>query len=507
LSLNHNKALTSVLRYLQYVFAFLMVGCLVVLAIRATLRLDGRWDTPLYHLPFAAAYGGLDIPYVMSERIAMAFQGFPPLAHFVQGWLWRLTGSVNATGVINFLAFVTLLAVSQRKLKAPFYLFAAIAMTAPLVLIHLTVSYVDLFGNSWLALGLLCLFHAYYFERTSDRSILFIGLVSLTAAAWTKFQLVPVVAVCLLLYLVVYRPIPIRSDTRQKQVLLWIMLAGLVAAIPYIKNWMLYDNPFWPVPLPLFSEHFPYSKEFLQPLPWANSPPPLEGRSQSIKFFHSLFEIGHPHEYEHRARWIIDQGNAWVAFRSGGFWNVAVATYLFLATLLAVWIKPRKGVVVSLTGLAMLLLMSTFPQSHELRYYLFIPLVWAGVIASLYPSVRSRSHLIALSVLLLVLGLFLYVSNINRSYFEIERLGYPELARNWGVDKYWPHMQVGVQYCVVDLAPMGILFTGPTLREFQVIDRSKRERCPAGSAIIFDDDKETSDAGSSAVLQKKTKRL
>ena len=283
-----------------------MVVCLVVLAIRAALRLDGRWDTPLYHLPFAAAYGGLNISYVMSGRIAMAFQGFPPLAHFLQGWLWRLTGSVNATGVINFLAFVTLLAISQRKLKAPFYLFAAIALTTPLVLIHLTVSYVDLFGNSWLALGLLCLFHAYYFERTFDRSILFIGLAGLTAAACTKFQLVPVVAVCLLLYLVVYRLIPIRSDTRQKQVLLWILLAVLLAAVPC---------------------------------------------------------------------------------------------------------------------------------------------------------------------------------------------------------KYWPHMQAGVQYCVADLAPMGVLFTGPTMQEFQVIDRSKRELCPAGSAIIIDDDKETSDAGSSAVLQKKKKRL
>jgi hypothetical protein len=388
LSLERDPTLRAALRYLQYAFAALMICCLATLAIRAALRLDGRWDTPLYHLPFAAAYGGLDIPYLMSERIALAFQGFPPLAHFVQGLLWRLSGSVNATGVVNFLAFMVLLTICQRKFKAPFYLFSAIALTAPLVLIHLTVSYVDLFGNSWLALGLLCLFHASYFEQTSDRSILCIGLTGLIAAAWTKFQLVPIVGICLLLYLLVYRPIPFKRDVRNQHMMRWIMLAGLVAALPYIKNWLVYGNPFWPVPIPLLSEYFPYSREFLQPLPWANSPPPLEGRYQSIKFFHSLFEIGHPHEYPHRERWIIDQGNAWIAFRSGGFWNVAAVAYLTLTAALSVWIKPRKGVAVSLTGLAMLLLVSVLPQSHELRYYLFIPLVWAGVIASLYPSIQ-----------------------------------------------------------------------------------------------------------------------
>jgi hypothetical protein len=475
----------KVVPVLQYLFMALMLSCLAILAVRATFRLEGRWDTPLYHLPFAAAYGGLDIAYTLSERISLAFQGFPPLAHIVQGALWRLTGSVNATGVVNFLAFAALLAISQRKFRAPFYLLAAIALTAPLVLIHLTSSYVDLFGNSWLALGILCLFNAYYFERTSDQSLLWIGLAGLVAAAWTKFQLTPAVAIFLLLYLAVYWPRPFRREDPRSRAMLWITFAGLVAAVPYIKNWILYGSPFWPVPIPLLQDYLPYSDDFLQPLPWANSPPPLHGESQSIKFIHSLFEIGHPHEYPHRARWIIDQGNAWLAFRSGGFWNYAVVCYLLMAATLAAWLNPRKGVPVCVVSLLLLLLVSAFPQSHELRYYLFIPLAWAGVIASLYSHVRQRSGTAALLVLVTVLGLFLYVSRINFQYFQVERSGYAELARGWGADQYWPEMTAGVQYCAVDMAPIGFLLTGPTMREFTVVDRRLPENCPAGSVQLL----------------------
>lgn len=478
------RMVPAVLRYLQPVFALLVIVCMTVLAVRAAIRLEGRWDTPLYHLPFAAIYGGLDIAYTLSERISLAFQGFPPLAHLVQGGLWRLTGSVNATGVANFLAFGALLAICQRKLKAPFYLFAAIALTAPLVLIHITSSYVDLFSNSWLALGMLCLFHAYYFENTSNTQVLLIGLAGLVAAAWSKFQLTPAVAIALLLYGVVYAPAAFRKDARQLRVLVWIALAGLVAALPYIKNWVVYGNPFWPVPVPLLQQHLPYSTDFLQPLPWANSPPPLEGRSQSVKFLHSLFEIGHPHEYEHRPRWIIDQGNAWVAYRSGGFWNVAVVSYLLLAASLALWLKPRRGRVICVTGIALLLLVSLFPQSHELRYYLFLPLLWAGMVASLYPLVRDRSGLAALLVLLLVAGLFLYSGYLNRHYYRIERVSYAELAHYWKADEYWPVMKSGQTYCAVDMAPIGFLLTGPTMREFSVVDRRLPENCPEGSVHL-----------------------
>ena len=101
------------------------VGCVAalalgVLSVRAVLRLGLRWDTYMYHLPFAAARGGLDVSYVLSDAMEDYFAGFPPLPHLVQGMLWRLSGSVNAVGVINPLALLTFLYFCRRQLKAPF---------------------------------------------------------------------------------------------------------------------------------------------------------------------------------------------------------------------------------------------------------------------------------------------------------------------------------------------------------------------------------------------------
>ena len=106
-----------------------------------------------------------------------------------------------------------------------------------------------------------------------DRSILVIGLLGLIAAAWSKYQLVPVVAFLLLLYFALYRPINFRRDPVHRQVLLWIIAASLVAATPYIKNWVEFGNPFWPVRLPFFPEQFPFSQKFMSENPFSNAPP------------------------------------------------------------------------------------------------------------------------------------------------------------------------------------------------------------------------------------------
>ena len=55
---------------------------------------------------------------------------------------------------------------------------------------------------------------------------------------------------------------------------------------------------------------------------------------------------------------------------------------------------------------------------------------------SIYPELRRKSPLPALAVLLAVIGLFIYVNIINLPYYKIERIGFPEVARSWGADRY-----------------------------------------------------------------------
>lgn len=484
--MGQRRTITAVtaLRYLELALSILISVCLAVLAVRAAVRLEDRWDTFMYHLPFAAIRGGLDIPYEMSDKMVLLFQSFPPLANFAQGLLWRVTGSVNATGVVNYLAFFSFLAVCQRKLGAPFYLVAAIALTAPLVLIHASVSYVDLFGNSWLALGIVCLFFAYYFDKTDDRGVLAAGLLGLAAAAWTKFQLVPLVALFIPMYLVVYRPVNFRFDSGQRKSLFWILAITLLAAAPYLSNWARFGNPFWPVDVPWFGEILGLTQNGAYMISTNQVPPPYINHSQFELFIRSLFEIGHPHEYPHRQRWIIDQGNAWVAFRSGGFWNVSVVAYLLMAAILLLTVKPKKGIMVIVAGIATLLLVSVLLQSHELRYYLFIPLVWAGIIGILYTETRRHHVLLSIGVLITALSLFTYVSRINLSYYQIERIGFTEIATKWGANRWWPQLRTGIRYCAVDVVPMGMMMTGPTMREFYIIERSREDLCPQDTVHI-----------------------
>ena len=167
--------------------ALAVSAALVDLAVRAALRLELRWDTFAYHLPFAALRGGLSIPYDMNDRYRPLYDGFPPLPDLAQGLLWKLTGSVNATGVVNYLAFVTFLGYCHVALRARFWLVGLISLTAPMVLIHTTVSYVDLFGNSLLAIGVASCLYLYLFPERASRVVMLGGLAGLAGAASPAF--------------------------------------------------------------------------------------------------------------------------------------------------------------------------------------------------------------------------------------------------------------------------------------------------------------------------------
>jgi hypothetical protein len=133
--------------------ALLGTLALAVLALRAALRIETRWDAFAYHIPIAAKRAELGVPFEMSPYIRHLYEGLPPLPEFLQGLLWRATGSLNATGVVNMLALLVFLYFCHRQLKAPFRVVAILSLTVPLVIIHAASNYVDLFGSCLLAIG------------------------------------------------------------------------------------------------------------------------------------------------------------------------------------------------------------------------------------------------------------------------------------------------------------------------------------------------------------------
>jgi hypothetical protein len=456
---------------------------LVDLAVRSAVRLDLRWDTFLYHLPFAALRGGLSIPYDMSDTMRPLFQGFPPLPDLVQGLLWRLTGSVNATGVVNFIAFGVFLTYAHKVLRAPFWLVALISLTAPMVLIHTTVSYIDLFGNAFLAIGVSSCLYAYLFPERPSRAVFVGGLAALAAAAWSKYLLVPVVVVMFIFFAAIVLRSTAADRFRWRQAAAIILVFATLAATPYVKNLVAYGNPVWPIRVPIMSALFPYVQDY--PLA-TGRPPPLKDAPQAEVFVRSLFEINVPTQYQNppRPRWIIDQGNSWDGFWMGGFWGFGVIVYLLITFGMLIAYRRRAGIVASVAGICLLCFVAVLPQSNELRYYMFIPLTWAATIGMLYPKLRDRFPRVGLGLLVLVLALFGHMVSENWTYYQIEKIGYVDAAVAWGAANWWPQLQRGRTYCVVDMLPIGIMMTGPTMSEYSIVDRSTVSLCPAGTIVV-----------------------
>ena len=206
--------------------------------------------------------------------------------------------------------------------------------------------------------------------------------------------------------------------------------------------------------------------------------------SQALTFLYSLFEVGHPTVYPARPRWIIDQGNAAVAFRMGGFWNVAAAFYLLTVNAL-LWSCYRwRGLCAGVGVLGALALVAFLPQSHQLRYYMFIPLSGAAVVGFSFRRLENLAPRFAPALLAVSLGLFVHMVLENWTHYRVERVGPIAAAHAWGAADWWPRLRQGTTYCAVGMMPIGMLLTGPTLSQYQIVDRSRETLCPPDSVPI-----------------------
>jgi hypothetical protein len=460
---------------------------LFFLAVRSYTRLELRWDAWQYHVAYAARAGHLNLPFHMDEQLAARFDGYPPLAHFLEGVLWRITGSVNATGTINIIGLGAFLFVCHRLLRAPVYIVGLIALTTPLVIIHAATNYIDLFSNAFLATALVVLIHVYLFRRQEEPVLLVVGLGAAVVASWSKLPLVPLAAAVFVLYLFVYR---MWEEPLQTRNLRWFGALGAVAAFPFVRNLVVHGNPLWPSRVPFFrGDAVPQGGRVL--LKHAiQKPPPLAHASQPEVFFRSLFEIGHPWHYADRPRWTLDQGGGQLAYRSGGFWFVGVVVFLAVMIALLWFYAGRRGRVVIAATVVTLVAVAFLPQSHVLRYYLFIPLVWAGVIGMLFPRLRRFDPVLALGLCVVMLAMFWSMFRANQSYFRVEHVDYVDAASYWGSTHVWPYLKPGVVYCDVrdqGRPPRSLTLTGPTMHEFTIYVRPTVAACPPGSVPIVGD--------------------
>lgn len=381
---------------------------LILLVLRAALTFDPYFDTTWYHLPFAARVSGIcpESCFLMDPRIEAAYDGFPKLFHFLQGLVWRLTGSAQTVDLVNVGALVIFSLFLRSWFKVPIAWALCGLLAVPLVQIQVTSTYVDLPANLAAAAGILALME---FVRDPPRfgwRGLLVLLGCLAVAANGKPQMIAmavpvwtVFGVAAFANLAAGQSVgpfaPDRIGDWLGLVLLLAIAGALTAAQP-IANWMNHGNPFYPVRLTVFGVLFDgpvegdtISSDSLSD-EWRSVPAPL-------RWVASVLEFG---AYAYRALpWTYDQGYCFdtldvgncgtsegqdrlaggMPFRMGGYFVTYVLSLLAFLMMSIADTRGRTRISLWATFFGTTLLAALLPRSHELRYYLF----WMIVLVSL----------------------------------------------------------------------------------------------------------------------------
>ena len=350
-----------------------LVAIVVVTSVflKAIFDLDNNYDPGWYHLPFAARLGGI-LPKAMfigdEKWFEPRFDGFPLLAHFLQGIFWRMTGRIQSTNLVSFLSVIGYLFFLKSYFKVPLYLSAIALFSIPLVLTHATTSFVDLLGNIGTSILVMMTYSFYKNKQLPNARELIIAFVGSAIAANTKTQLQPLVFVILFvagarLAWLYWQQKPAVKLTK---IISIGILAGIVIFATPVKNTILYQNPLYPIKVQVGEIVLNHKL----------SPEAYEEGNRQLNWITSVLEINSPHF------WTPDQWSTEVKrSRRGGFWG----TYVVFNLLLLIGFAIREAIVnkslkdntsneakvALLSAIAMSIVPLNFPQSHELRYFMY----------------------------------------------------------------------------------------------------------------------------------------
>jgi hypothetical protein len=355
------------------------LAAVVTLAIGTTaaLEVSQAWDSPYYHLPFAARLVGI-LPasgFVFHPANQARFEGFPLLGERLQGILWRLTGRPESANLVAF-ASVPLFAWFLRRRFGVGWAVAVLALFAvPLVHTHASSAYVDLPANAALSVAILLAIEAFARPDPVSPATLFLSCAAAAIAANMKALLHPLAAIAVGVLALRALPSLLRdlrepgtSPLRRRALL---TLVGFAVALPVIfatplANLLAHGNPYYPLRMTILGHALPGLEDA-----YASSPPWLAAWPRPVRFVCSLFEIGIRPLTDPR-RWTVDQwmpdesgGN-----RMGGFFGIYVGLNLALLVWRAARDRSRVTRAVAVGFVIFSVAVSLMPQSHELRYYL-----------------------------------------------------------------------------------------------------------------------------------------
>ena len=367
-----------------------LIATIVVVSIflKAIIDIDTNYDVGWYHLPFAARIWGIvpESKYISENLIEHRYDGFPLLAHFCQGLLWKITGRIQATNLVAYFSLIAYFAFLRKFFQVPLYLAIIAIFTIPAVLTHAAGSFVDLPGNVAVSMLMMMVYLLFNQSRLPSKKELLLIVLSAATAVNIKPQLQPLV---FLIYWVAgvrlawlyfkYAP----GKRRLWQTVSITIVASLLIFATPVKNVLSYGNPFYPIRIEIAGIVLNHQL----------TPDTYSEGNRPQKWLQSILEINTP-------RWTADQyngGDERLLDRAGGFFGAYVLFNLLLLLSLAIYEqlqnkklpnKSRNAIVALITAVLMSLVPANFPQSHELRYFMF----WMITLVSLNLYLVSTWH-------------------------------------------------------------------------------------------------------------------
>ena len=383
---------------------------------KVILDVDNNYDPGWYHLPFAGRLGGI-LPremFIGDEKwFEPRFDGFPLLAHFLQGIFWRITGRIQSANLVSFLAIVGYWFFLRSYFKVPLYLAIIALFSIPLVLNHASTSFVDLLGNVGTSILVMMTYSFYKNRQLPKANELFIAFLGAAIAANTKTQLQPLVFVILIvagirLCWLYWR----QPAVRLIKIVPVSILATLIIFATPVKNTVLYGNPLYPIKIEVAGIVLNHKL----------SPEAYEEGNRQQNWVTSVLEINAPFTWT-PDQWSQNPDRS----RRGGFFGAYVVFNLLL--LLGFWVREliqnkslppkersREARYAVFTAIAMSVVPLNFPQSHELRYFMYwmITLVSLNLYLICLPKFGKRLqpkyiglvYLIFLAIVLSKIGRF-----------------------------------------------------------------------------------------------------
>ncbi len=414
----------STIRLINIIAITLLIGMIVISFNRPFMP----WDTWAYHLPFSAKLFGfeeLSKNFIFDKGIKARYQGFPLVAEFIQALLWHLTGSLSSTALINSISLAGFILCAAKYGKSSLSILTFGILSVPLISIHSLSAYIDLFfgvGIAFQYLSAVVIYRHLREEVISKKLVsVWCGVYILTSFVASNTKMWgPVISLSITFYLfyeiLKIKYLNLRRIEYYKITFLFFIIC-LISCSNLIKNSILYKNPIYPIKytIPVLNFHL----EGPEP-EYKNSPGYAENFGLLRKPIYFALSVT---EYDWiirgvEASYSIDSGAGdhplrYSTARTGGLWVGVILVSLFLVV--AMWVIAissgylRIGATsFPLTLFCFLILITCFmPQSHELRYFLYLPIILMFNLGFLI-KLLDKNEILNILISFIYLGLFLF---------------------------------------------------------------------------------------------------